>query len=52
VKDLNKKLKVLKRMMEKYQPEGNDGEIPIEILKQTAVIEISIDEITAKENLG
>jgi len=52
VKDLNKKLKVLKKMMEKYQPEGNDGELPIEILKQTALIEISIDEITAKENLG
>jgi len=52
VKDLNKKLKVLKRMMEKYQPEGNEGGISVEILKKTAVIEILIDEITGKENLG
>jgi len=52
VKDPDKKLKVLKRMMEKYQPEGNYGEIPIEILKQTAVIEILIKEMTGKENLG
>jgi nitroimidazol reductase NimA-like FMN-containing flavoprotein (pyridoxamine 5'-phosphate oxidase superfamily) len=46
------KMMVLDRMMEKYQPEGGCGEIPIEILKKTAMIEISIDEITAKENLG
>ncbi len=52
VRDQDKKMKILERMMEKYQPEGNCGEIPLEILKQTAVIEISIDVITAKENLG
>ena len=52
VKDLNKKLKVLKKMMEKYQPEGNDGGISVEILKKTAIIEILIEEITGKENLG
>jgi hypothetical protein len=39
-------------MMEKYQPEGNDGGIPVEILKKTAIIEILIEEITGKENLG
>jgi len=38
--------------MEKYQPERNDGEMPIEILEKTAVIEILIKEITGKENLG
>jgi hypothetical protein len=38
--------------MEKYQPEGGYGEILGEILKKTAVIEISIQEITGKENLG
>src|SRR4030042_14706 len=42
----------LNKMAEKYQPEGNDGEISVEILKKTAVIEILIEEITGKENLG
>jgi hypothetical protein len=52
VKDRDKKTKILERMMEKYQPERNDGEMPIEIVEKTAVIEILIKEITGKENLG
>ena len=52
VKDRHKKMEILERMMEKYQPEGNYGKIPLEILKKTAVIEILIKEITGKENLG
>ena len=52
VKDRDKKMKILERMMEKYQPERNDGEMPIEILEKTAVIEILIKEVTGKENLG
>src|SRR4030042_1311387 len=52
VKDRDKKVKILERMMEKYQPARNDGEMPIEILEKTAVIEILIKEITGKENLG
>jgi nitroimidazol reductase NimA-like FMN-containing flavoprotein (pyridoxamine 5'-phosphate oxidase superfamily) len=52
VKDVNKKLKVLKRMMEKYQPEDDFGKISEEILEKTAVIEIEIKEMTGKENLG
>jgi hypothetical protein len=52
VKNRDKKIKILERMMEKYQPEGNYGEISIEILKKTAVIEILIKEIAGKENLG
>jgi uncharacterized protein len=52
VKDPDKKIKVLERMMEKYQPEGNDGEVSAEILEKTAVVEILIKEITGKENLG
>ncbi len=47
-----KKLKILERLMEKYQPEGGYGEILEEVLKKTAVIEISIQEIMGKENLG
>lgn len=52
VKDRNKKRKVLDRLMEKYQPERGDGEMSAEILEKTAVIEILIKELTAKENLG
>jgi hypothetical protein len=52
VKDPEKKMNILERMMEKYQPERNDGEMPAEILEKTAVIEILIKEITGKENLG
>ena len=47
-----KKLEILERLMEKYQPEGTDGEIPEGILKKTAVIEISIEALTGKEKLG
>jgi nitroimidazol reductase NimA-like FMN-containing flavoprotein (pyridoxamine 5'-phosphate oxidase superfamily) len=52
VKGQDEKMKILERMIEKYQPEGNYGEIPLKSLKKTAVIEISIEEITGKENLG
>jgi nitroimidazol reductase NimA-like FMN-containing flavoprotein (pyridoxamine 5'-phosphate oxidase superfamily) len=52
VKDRNKKVRILERMMEKYQPERTDGEMPDEILEKTAVIEILVQEITGKENLG
>jgi len=52
VKDRDKKVKILERMMEKYQPERSDGEMPAEILEKTAVVEILIKEITGKENLG
>ena len=46
------KLRILERMTEKYQPEGGYEGIPEEILKKTAIIEISVEEITAKENMG
>jgi nitroimidazol reductase NimA-like FMN-containing flavoprotein (pyridoxamine 5'-phosphate oxidase superfamily) len=52
VRQKTKKLEILERLMEKYQPERGYGEVPEEILKKTAVIEISIQEITAKERLG
>jgi nitroimidazol reductase NimA-like FMN-containing flavoprotein (pyridoxamine 5'-phosphate oxidase superfamily) len=50
--DQSKKLEILERLMEKYQPEGGYGGISEEILKKTGVIEIMIQEITGKENLG
>jgi len=47
-----KKMGILERMMEKYQPEKGYGEFEKEVLTKTAIIEISIKEITGKENLG
>jgi len=50
--DRKKKREVLKKMMEKYQPEGGFKEVQKEVLEKTAIIEICADEMTAKENLG
>ena len=47
-----KKVDVFEKMMKKYQPEGGYGEVSHEILKKTAIIEISVEEMTGKENLG
>jgi len=52
VSRLDKKLEILERLMKKYQPEGGYQGVTNEILKRTAVIEISIHEITGKEHLG
>jgi hypothetical protein len=52
VRQETKKLEILERLMEKYQPESGYGKIPEKILKKTAIIEISIQEITAKERLA
>ena len=52
VSRVDKKLEILERLMEKYQPEGSYKEVTEEILKRTAVIEISIHEMTGKEHLG
>ncbi len=49
---LKKKIEILEKLMEKYQPEGGYGEVEEEIAKKTAVIEISPEEITGKEKLG
>ena len=48
----SKKLEILQRMMEKYQPEGGYTGIPDPILEKTAIIEISVEEMTGRENLG
>ncbi|RPI99208.1 MAG: pyridoxamine 5'-phosphate oxidase family protein [Deltaproteobacteria bacterium] len=52
VKPTKRKLEILERLMEKYQPEGGYGGFEEEIVKKTAVIEISIREMTGKEKLG
>ncbi len=52
INDRNFKRKILEKLMEKYQPEGGYEAITEEVLEKTAVIEISIEKITGKENLG
>ena len=52
VRGVSRKLEILERLMEKYQPEGDYGKLPEGILKKTAIIELSIGEMTAKERLG
>jgi nitroimidazol reductase NimA-like FMN-containing flavoprotein (pyridoxamine 5'-phosphate oxidase superfamily) len=52
VRQKTKRLEILERLMEKYQPERGYGEIPEEILKKTAIIEIVVKKMTAKERLG
>ncbi len=52
VNQRDKKLRVLEKLMEKYQPEGGYGEVAEEIFRRTAVIEISIRQMTGKERLG
>jgi uncharacterized protein len=52
VRQGSKKLEILERLIDKYQPERSYGKIPDEILKKTAIIEIVVEEMTAKERLG
>jgi hypothetical protein len=52
VGQVEKKLKILEKLMEKYQPEGGYQRVTEEILKRTTVIEISIREMTGKEHIG
>ena len=52
VSRVDKKSEILERLMKKYQPEGGYEGVTKEILKRTAVIEISIREMTGKEHLG
>jgi hypothetical protein len=52
VNDDEKKMNVLEKLMEKYQPEGGYGPVSEEVMRKTAIIEISIREMTGKERLG
>jgi len=52
VNQREKKLTILKKMMEKYQPEGGYDEFPQAMVQKTAVVEISIEELTGKQHLG
>jgi uncharacterized protein len=46
------RLDALKKLMEKYQPEGGYGEFPEEKLKITGIVRIDIEKMTGKEDLG
>jgi hypothetical protein len=52
VSRVDKKSEILERLMKKYQPEGGYEGVTKEILKRTAVIEVSIRSMTGKEHLG
>jgi nitroimidazol reductase NimA-like FMN-containing flavoprotein (pyridoxamine 5'-phosphate oxidase superfamily) len=52
VEDREEKLRALKLLLEKYQPEGGYGEIPKSGLARTGVVRIDIEEMTGKEDLG
>ena len=52
VNRVDKKSEILERLMKKYQPEGGYEGVKKEILRRTAVIEISIRKMTGKEHLG
>ncbi|OGP91521.1 MAG: hypothetical protein A2156_13305 [Deltaproteobacteria bacterium RBG_16_48_10] len=52
VNSRKKKMEILEKLMEKYQPEGDYEGMTEAILSKTAVVEISIEELTGKENLG
>ena len=52
VSQVDRKLEILERLMEKYQPEGGYQGVTQEILRRTAVIEISVREMTGKEHMG
>jgi hypothetical protein len=51
VEDRLDKIFALKRLMEKYQPEGGYGDFPAEKLAITGIVRIDIDEMTGKQDI-
>jgi len=52
VEDRMDKIFALKRLMEKYQPEGADMEIsPQKNWPSTGIVRIDIDEMTGKQDI-
>jgi hypothetical protein len=52
IEERKEKLFALKKLMEKYQPEGGYGEFPEDKVALTAVIRIDIETMTGKEDVG
>ncbi len=51
LKRREEKLKVLQGLMEKYQPEGGYEPLSEAVVEQTAVVEISVEQMTGKERM-
>jgi nitroimidazol reductase NimA-like FMN-containing flavoprotein (pyridoxamine 5'-phosphate oxidase superfamily) len=52
VRGRDEKILALKRLMEKYQPEGGYGEFSEEKLSITGIVRIDVLEMTGKQDLG
>jgi len=52
VGELDERLRVLRGLMEKYQPEGGYGAFPEDKLALTAIVAIDVEKMTGKEDLG
>ena len=52
VEDASERVRALKSLMKKYQPEGGYGEFLEEKLMITSIVRIDIEEMTGKEDLG
>ena len=52
IEEPGERLAALKKLMEKYQPEGGYGDFPAEKLMITGVVRIDIEEMSGKEDLG
>jgi len=52
VRDTSERVSALRRLMEKYQPEGGYGNFPEDKLALTAVVRIDIEEMVGKEDVG
>jgi uncharacterized protein len=52
ITDSQEKVFALRKLMEKYQPEGGYGDFPVEKLAITGIVRVDIEEMTGKEDLG
>jgi hypothetical protein len=52
VEGWDEKLRVLRGLMQKYQPEGGYGAFSEDKLALTAVVAIDVEKMTGKENIG
>jgi len=52
ITDSEERVFALKKLMEKYQPEGGYGDFPGEKLSITGVVRINIEQMSGKEDLG
>jgi uncharacterized protein len=51
IEDRTQRIFALKRLMEKYQPDGGYGDFPEEKLALTGIVRIDIDEMTGKQDI-